>query len=142
MTINFLAVFVIAIVLNVIGFLWYGKTLFGKSWMRVMGCDPATMTPEAIKASQKGMTGTYILNFLLSMLTVGILAWALGGESSVGVAVKTGFIIWLGFAMPMQASLALWSGKPKAIAREMFLVSAGYQLVAFVVAGWLLALWH
>ena len=136
---TYLSILVIAIVLQIIGVIWYGPKLFGPAWMRVMGVDP-NMSKEAIKAQHQKMTANYVLNFVLSIITVLVLGWALGNENSVLVSLKLSFVIWLGFAMPMLASSAIWSGKSKALARDMFLIGAGYQLVAFLVAGILIVI--
>ena len=139
MTINYLAVLVCAVASMVVGFVWYGP-LFGKAYMQVMGAD--SMTPEQKEAMKKGMWGMYFVQFVLSFITAGVLAyyilnWADASAGAIGIAVCT----WFGFVMTTTAGASLWSGKPKKMAWKMFFISAGAQLVTFIVFGIILSLW-
>lgn len=140
MTINYLAVLVCGIASLAVGFVWYGP-LFGKMWMNdVMGCDK--MSPEQIAAAKKSMWMMYLIQFILSLITAGILAyhianWADASASAVGIAICS----WFGFVMTTNAGGALWSGKPKNVAMKMFFISAGAQLVTFVIFGLILGMW-
>jgi hypothetical protein len=142
MTVNFIAIFVCAIISMVVGFIWYGNILFGKKWMEIMGApkDGMPMTD----AMKKSMMGSYLVQFLLSVLTFYILANYIAGwkpaEGALGGVINA-FWIWLGFVMPVQAGGALWSGKTKQLSWAMFLIGAGYQLVTLLIAGALLAIW-
>ncbi len=139
MTINYLAVLACAIAAMIVGFVWYGP-LFGKAWMRIMGVE--TMSEEQKQAMKKGMWGMYAVQFVLSLITAGVLAvhigyWSDASASAIGIAICT----WFGFVMTATASAALWSGKPKNVAWKMFFISAGAQLVTFVVFGFILGMW-
>jgi hypothetical protein len=54
MEINYIAVFVSAVLALVLGFIWYSKALFGKSYMMALGMD-MNMSPEVMKEKSKGM---------------------------------------------------------------------------------------
>lgn len=49
-----------------------------------------------------------------------------------------GFTCWLGFAAPTSYATALFSGKPK----QLWLIDSAYNLVSFVLAGAILAVWR
>ncbi len=138
MTINYLAVLVCGIASMVVGFVWYGP-LFGKAWMQIMGAD--SMNPEQKQAMQKNMWGMYLIQFILSLITAGVLSYHIGNwagdASSIGIAVCT----WFGFVMTTDAGAALWSGKPTKVAWKMFLISASAQLVTFIVIGAIIGTW-
>lgn len=140
MTINYIAVLVCAIASMVIGFVWYGP-LFGKVWMReIMGSE--SMTHEQSESMKKGMWGYYLIQFILSLITAGFLAvhianWADVTVSALAIAVCT----WFGFVMTTIAGGSLWSGKPRRTAWKMFLITAGAQLVTFIVFGLILGAW-
>ena len=141
MTINYLAVLVCGIAAMAVGFVWYGP-LFGKVWMReAMGTD--SLTPEQKEAMRKSMGGMYLLQFILSLVTAGVLAvclanWADPAASPLLIAACA----WFGFVMTTTAGAALWSGKPAKTAWKMFLISAGAQLVTFIVFGLILGAWR
>ena len=138
MEVNYMAVLVCGVAAMVIGFLWYGP-LFGKAFMKVMGAD--NMTPEQKAMMKKNMWGMYLIQFVLALITAYVLAyhianWA-GAETPVMVAICT----WFGFILTTEAGAALWSGKPKKLAWNMFLISASAQLVTFIVFGLILGAW-
>lgn len=138
MTINYLAVLVCAAAAMAIGFVWYGP-LFGKAWMRIMGSD--TMSAEQKASMMKNMWVYYVLQFILSFITAGVLYYHIlnwsGPATSVGVAVCS----WLGFVMTTNAGAALWSGQPSRVAWKMFFISAGGQLVTFIAFGLIIGAW-
>ncbi len=132
---NYLAILVCGVVAMVIGFVWYGP-LFGKMWKKIIGVE--NMTPEQCEEMKKQMWGMYLVQFILSLITAGVLQyhisnWA-GNASSVAVAI----CVWFGFILTTEAGAALWSGKPVKMAWKMFFVSAGGQLVTFIVFGLIL----
>lgn len=139
MEVNYLAIMVCGVAAMVVGFLWYGP-LFGKAWMQIMGSD--TMSTEQKEAMKKNVWGMYFLQFILSLITAGVLDyhianWA-GSETAIGVAI----FAWFGFIMTTEAGAALWSGKPRKIAWKMFFISTGAQLVTFIVFGVILGSWQ
>ncbi len=139
MEINYVAVLVCGIASMVVGFIWYGP-LFGKAYMQVMGVN--NMSPEQQEAMKKNMWVMYLTQFILSLITAGVLAvhvanWSDTSASTIGIAVCT----WFGFVMTTEAGAALWSGKPKNLAWKMFFISAGAQLVTFITFGIILSIW-
>lgn len=145
--INWWAVIVAAVVSMIVGSVWYGP-MFGKTWMKIMGVDP-NMSKEQVKAAQKSMGGLYFLQFVLSILTVYILAHYTSmvqstttGMSAVSVGIQNALWVWLGFIMPTVAGAAMWSGKSKKLSWSMFLISAGYNLVLFAIFGAILGAWQ
>ncbi len=139
MEINYVAVLVCGIASMVVGFVWYGP-LFGKAYMQIMGAD--TMTPQQKESMKKNMWGMYLIQFILSLITAGVLAvhianWADASTSTLAIAICS----WFGFVMTTNAGAALWSGKPKNVAWKMFLISSGAHLVTFIVLGLILSVW-
>ena len=134
-TVTALTAFVGAIVAMVVGFVWYGP-LFGKKWAHIIGM---TMPEgkEAVRAAHKSMMPRYALNFVTAFITyyaLGFFAAFVGRLSIIGALVYAIFL-WAGFLMPLEASAALWSGKSTKLSWQMFFITAGYQLVAIVLAG-------
>ena len=143
-TINFLAVLVVAVVDMVLGSIWYGP-LFMNAWGRIIGVDMNSMTPEKKKEMQKKMWPTYLLNFVLALLTAYVLAKFIYMSAPVPGAsggMMIAFWIWLGFLMPMAAGASMWGGKPKKLAWQMFWITAIFQLIAALVGGAILGAWQ
>ncbi len=132
--INYLAVFVAAVLNMVLGMAWYGP-LFGKQWMDLMQIKKA----DVDKSKKKGMGKTYVVAFAMALLMFYVLAHVVAymGAVTAVLGAITGFWMWLGFIMPLEAGSVLWEGRPV----KVFLLNAGYHLVALLVGGAVLALW-
>jgi len=142
-TINFWAVLVSAVASMVIGSVWYGP-LFGKMFTKAMGMDtktPEEMSPEGGSASggKKGMTLTYIWQFLASLLMFYVLAWLIGALDQLAVigGLTVAFWVWLGFVVPVKLGDALWGGK-----MVLFWLGAGNMLLTLLAAGAIIGAWH
>ena len=138
MNINYLAILVSGVASMVVGFIWYGL-FFKKAYMKVI-CGDTVMSPEAIKEAQKRMGGVYFLQFILSIWTAYVLAWVVT-NGGIGSSVTIAFWIWFGFVMPTIAGGAMWSGKARKLAWNMFFIVASAQLVTFVVMGAIIGAW-
>lgn len=136
--INYLAVLVCGVVSMAVGFIWYGP-LFGKAWMKIMGAE--TMSGEQKDKMRKDMWKYYITQFVLSLFQIFVLAWYIITLKDISDGVHTAFSLWIAFVMPTVAGAALWSGKPKKVAWRMFFISAGAQLVSFILFGLILGAW-
>jgi hypothetical protein len=134
--VNYLAVLVCAVVIFILGALWYSPLLFAKRWMALMG-----ITEEHIKAaSSKSMPLMYLTVFLCGLLTAYIMAIVvnhLPGHGALhGALIGAG--CWLGFAGATSFGTSLFSLKPK----QLWLINSGYNLVCFVIAGVILSIWR
>ncbi|MHA2343546.1 MAG: DUF1761 domain-containing protein [Candidatus Hodarchaeales archaeon] len=133
--INYLAVFVSAIVYMVIGMLWYSKAVFGDVWIGLIG-----FTEEEIeKAKKKGMGATMAVAFSAALVMSYVLAHFIDYTQAKSIleGVQTGFIIWLGFVATILISTVLWENRPV----KLFLINVSYYLVALPGMGGMLAVW-
>jgi predicted neutral ceramidase superfamily lipid hydrolase len=131
-------------VAQVLGFLWYGP-IFGKSYMAVIGGKKREeMSDKECKEMDKQMRPVYVLNIIVSIVTILVLSCVLRQYMVMDVVegVKIALLMWLGFIMPIQAGGALWSGKSKKLSWTMFLLTAGYQLAIMLLGGVIWALFY
>lgn len=141
--INWWAVIVSAVVSMIIGSIWFGP-LFGKKWSEVMGVDFDSKSEEEKKAMRKMMGPMYALQFILSLLTLYILTHYIAGwqpQPGVMGGIINALWIYIGFIVPTLAGNAMWSGKTKRLALNMFWINAGYNLILYVVFGAILGGW-
>lgn len=140
MEINYLAVLACAVISMIVGSIWYGP-LFGKKWMQITGmgdCDEATL-----KQKQKEAMPLYGVQFVLSILQAYILAYYIGIGSWIEISgVSNAFLIWAAFVMPTVAGNSMWNSNPTKMKWAQFLIQAGYQLVLFIIFGFILFLWQ
>ena len=139
-TINYLAVLVAGIVIFVLGGLWYSPVLFAKRWIALQGRTEEQMRAQAAAANMPVM---YVSAFICGLVTAWAMAMILAHIASsmnlnAGRGALIGFMCWLGFAAATSYGTALFSGKPK----QLWLIDSTYNLVSFVLAGMILAVWR
>jgi len=128
--INYLAVLVAAVSTFVIGALWYSPVLFGKAWMAASG-----MTEE--KAREGNMPLVFGLSFLLELVAAFVLAMFVGPGAGFHFGLLAGLhvgLFWVGGAFGV---VYLFEQRPV----RLWLVNAGYMVVAFTVMGGILGVW-
>jgi hypothetical protein len=133
--VNYLAVFVAAVAVFILGWLWYSPLLFFKPWMRLRGLDP-----EAAMAGAK-MPGGKLLVELVRCI---VLAFAISlFLSHLGVhtwrgAIHFGLLYWVGFPVVILVGSVLWENMPWKVAA----IHAGDWLVKMVVISLIVTLWR
>ncbi|MEK6883785.1 MAG: DUF1761 domain-containing protein [Nanoarchaeota archaeon] len=134
--INYLAVFVSAIVSMIIGFLWYSPALFGKAWMKAGNMNMKDMD----KAKKKGMGKLYFLAFIGALLMAFVLAYFVGYLTAYTFfeGMEVGAYIWLGFIFPVLLGSFLWEGRSV----KYYLINVLYWLINLAVMGGILAIWQ
>ncbi len=133
--VNYLAVLTSGVVIFILGGLWYSPVLFAKKWMALVGKSEADL-----KAGSGAMPLLYLIAFICGLIS----AWALAVilNHFVDLTPLRGALVsglcWLGFAGATSYANALFSQKPK----QLWLIDSGYNLVSFVIAGIILAVWR
>lgn len=142
MEVNYLAVFVAAVVGFMIGFVWYLPHVFGKPWMKALGTPMTDMKPE-------GMAGKMAISFLSAVVSAVVLSFfvsmAIVWKGDVVTTsdllltgAMTGGWTWLGFLGTSLVDPVLWQNKPW----SLWAINAGYWLVRLVVMGGIIGLWR
>jgi Protein of unknown function (DUF1761) len=138
--VNYLAVLVTGIVIFALGGLWYSPVLFVKKWLALQG---RTEEQERAQAASANMPVMYLSAFITALITAWVMALVFAHfdrsiELSWAHGVLFGFLFWLGFAATTSYATAIFSGKPK----QLWLIDSMYNLVSFVIAGIILAVWR
>jgi hypothetical protein len=123
--VNWLAIIAAAISTMVVGFIWYHPAVFGKAWQKLTG-----MSDDKIKNGPGvGYALTFVASLFMGYVLSHFLVYAGAVEWMDGLV--TGTWIGLGFVATSFASEYIFNQKP----RNLWLISAGYQVVAIAVAG-------
>lgn len=128
---NYWAIIVSALSTFLIGGLWYSPALFGKIWMRENG-----FTEEDLKKGN--MTRIFGLAFLLGLVAAINLAMFLGAETNMSTGAFYGFLAGFGW-------VAMFIGTHYLFERRsftLFLINAGYSIVALTVMGMIIGAWR
>ena len=128
--INYLAVFVAALLSFVVGGLWYGP-LFGKAWMKEAG-----FTEESVKNAKMGKI--YGASFVLALVIAFNLAAFLGDKADLTWGLTAGALAGIGWVAASIGTIYLFGGK----SLKLFFIDAGYQAVTYTLMGGLLGVWR
>ncbi len=133
--VNYIAVVVAGVAIFMIGGVWY-SALFRKQWIAAQGWTEADM-----KAAATGnMAGMYVSQFVTSMVAAWVLAVIMNHFVDLTPlrGALVGVLCWLGFTATVVYSNVVWNMKPK----RLWVIDAGYYLIAYAVAGVILAVWR
>ena len=133
--VDYAAVLVSGLVIFLLGGVWYSKLLFARPWIALMG-----KTEEEMRANSGSPALLFLLAFLCGVVSAYVLAAFLNHHQPITLArgAKLGAACWLGFTAPPSLATAVFSQIPK----KLWAINVGYDLVAYVLAGMILAYWH
>ena len=127
--VNLLAVGAAALSTFLIGGLWYSPVLFAKPWMALNG-----FTEEDLKSAN--MLRTFGISFLCSVIIAFNLAAFLGSESDLAFDIAAGFATGFGWVAMSMGMVYTFERKPL----KLWLINAGYHVVAYTVMGVIIGL--
>jgi flagellar basal body-associated protein FliL len=138
--VNWLAILVAGIVIFILGGLWYSPILFAKKWIALQNKTEEQMRAEAAGANMPLMYASAFITGLIIAWAMALVFAHIANDMQMNAAhgALLGFILWLGFAASTSYATALFSGKP----RQLWLIDTAYNLVSFVLAGIILAVWR
>lgn len=133
--VNYLHVLVAAVVVFVLGWLWYSPVLFFNPWMRARGLDPVAAMQGAKMPGGKlliELVRCFVLAYVIARF-VGLL-----GISSFMGAVHFGLLLWIGFPVILLVGSMLWENVPWKVAA----IHAGDWLVKLLVIPIIVTVWR
>jgi hypothetical protein len=129
---NHLAILVSALILWVLGAVWYSPALFAKPWMAALGIVP----DHPKKGLALGMVSSFLGDLLVAFMLLHIVIWA--GAHTWLEGAFCGFVCWLGFFAATQFPQGIYEGRPL----KLFWINNGYWLIGLLSVGALLAVWR
>ena len=130
---------IVATILQIIaGMIWYGKTMFIKTWMKISGVTESDMT----NAKGKSFAHLYALQMFSSLIGNAVLFYILGRfVVDEALYLCTAVTLWFGFAMTLSLGGVLWENLTNELKVKKFLLTVGYQLIAVLIAVGVLLYW-
>jgi Protein of unknown function (DUF1761) len=129
---NHWAVLVSALLLWLLGAVWYSPALFAKPWMAALGILPGGHK----KGLALGMISSFVGDLLVALVLLHFVLWSEAATYPAGALV--GFLCWLGFFAATQFPQGIYESRPG----KLFVINAGYWLVGLLIIGGLLAVWR
>jgi hypothetical protein len=124
MELNYLAIVLAALSTFLLGGLWYSPAVFGKTWMKENG-----FTEESMKGGN--MIKIFGLAFVLGLISAINLAMFMGPEKDVTMGAAYGFAAGFGWVATFVGTHYLFERR----SLKLFLINAGYSIVALTVMG-------
>ena len=129
--INIFAVFVVFGVNIILGVLWYSKFLFGNYWIKEMEfTDEDLVSPSPVF-----FVFTLLSGLIMSLVLAFFVSYA--GADNFFEGLYLGFLAFIGFVATSHINTIVYEGRKISI----YLLYMGYQLVYFLFAGILFAVW-
>lgn len=135
-SINYWAVLVVGLITFFLGAIWYSPALFESAWMTANGYTRSEIEDLQSSLGPVGFGSTFLAYLAMAL----VLAVFTVATSSQGVmnGLALGFMMWLGFVATTSLTVNLFSTRPL----SSWLIDVSFQLVAFLVAGTILAVWR
>lgn len=130
---NHLAILVSALILWLLGAIWYSPILFAKPWAATVGIVPGKSKKSSMLT---GMISSFILDLVLSLILAHVVLWS--GANTFGSGSFIGAIVWMGFFAAPNLPQGIYEGRPF----KLFAINTGYWLVGLLITGGLLAIWQ
>ena len=127
---NIWAILVAALSTFVLGGIWYSPAAFGKAWMKENG-----FTEEDLKNGN--MAKIFGLAFILGMISAVNLAMFIGPDADVSFGAFAGFAAGFGWVATFVGTHYLFERK----SFKLFLINAGYSVVALTIMGVIIGAW-
>jgi hypothetical protein len=131
MELNYWAVLLASLSTFLLGGIWYSPAVFGKAWMRENG-----FTEEGMKNSN--MVKIFGFAFVLALISAVNLAMFLGPEKNVAMGAVWGFAAGFGWVATFVGTHYLFERK----SFTLFLINAGYSVVALTIMGVIIVLFN
>lgn len=129
---NHLAILSSAVLLWVLGAVWYSPALFSKPWMALLGFNNGHPNKKSLVP---GMIASFVGDFLLAFVLEHLILWS--GATTFGWGALVGTIAWIGFFAAPNLPQGIYENRPF----KLFAINNGYWLVGLPLIGGLLAIW-
>jgi len=134
--VNLWAVLLATVVMFAVGAFWY-MVPFSKMWGKIHGFDKLTKAQQDKMSKAMGpWYGIQILVTAVSAYVLAVLIGVLPEQSPYLVA----FLVWLGFALPTEASAQIFGGAPEGYVWHKIGIASTEVLLRLLAGAWVISL--
>ena len=129
--INWLAVIIVAVIYCLIIFFWYYPSIFGNTWLKLVGkegVDKSKIIIETIIMVFTSFVSVLILEILMDLTEM----------NDIGSALLLSFLLWIAFIAMVAINQNIFNNR----GIKLFFIEYSPYLVALLVSGIILALWQ
>lgn len=132
--INYLAVVLAMLSSMVVGSVWYARSVFGNTWMRLAKIDPPSNSKQMAKPMLITLVVSLITAYVLAHLSY--LSYSFFEQSFLNSALTTAFWAWLGFTAARFLTHDAFEGRPE----KLTLLNIGNEFVTIMLMGLIIGL--
>jgi hypothetical protein len=129
---NHWAILVSALILWVLGAIWYSPLLFARPWMASVGVVPGH--PQ--KGFAAGAIASFLGDLVVAFVLLHFVQWSRAVTFATGAFV--GLLCWVGLIAATGIPQGIYERRPF----KLFAINGGYWLVGLLIVGGLLAVWR
>lgn len=133
-SINFLAVVLAMLSSMVVGSIWYARSVFGDTWIKLAKIDMSKDGGSVVKPIVTTMVVSLITAYVLAH--VSFLANQFFGNSFLQDSLNTAFWMWLGFTAARFVTHDAFEGRPA----KLTVLNISNELVTFMAMGLVIGL--
>jgi hypothetical protein len=124
-----------ALIIIILGAVWYSRILFGNKWMEYLG-----ITMNDIEFSNISMVKSYAITIISAFVTSYIMSVIINslGIRDFFTGCLVGLLLWLALTFSRELKNLSWNDKPLGL----IMIDSGYDLLYSVLVGGILAVWH
>ncbi len=132
--VNWLAVILATVSSMVVGAVWYARSVFGNTWLKLVKLNESQLQ----KGASKAITITVIVSFITAYILahVSYLSHAFFRHSFLQDAISTAFWMWLGFVACRFITHDAFEKRPI----RLTLINIAHELVTLLVMGAIIGL--
>ncbi|SMD32761.1 Protein of unknown function [Reichenbachiella faecimaris] len=130
-TLNYWAILAAALSTFLIGGIWYSPIAFGKAWMK-----ENSFSEDDLKKGN--MSKIFGLSFILGLVAAINLAMFLGPDTDLSTGAFYGFLAGAGWVATFLGTHYLFERR----SFKLFLINAGYSVVALTLMGLIIGGWR
>jgi hypothetical protein len=134
--INWWAVVVATLAAMVIGWGWYSKSVFGKTWQKLIGKSDKDLEKLGMRPMVVALAASFVTAYVLAHVTY--LSNSFFHNSFLQDALSTAFWMWLGFTAVRMIMHDGFEGRPA----KLTLLAVSHELLAFLVMALIIGLMH
>jgi uncharacterized protein DUF1761 len=130
---NHVAILASAILLWILGAIWYSPPLFARPWMAMLGINKDAPNKKSLVP---GMMASFVCDFILSFILAHVIIWS--GADTWEWGALVGLLVWIGFFAAPNLPQGIYENRPF----KLFAINNGYWLVGLTIVGALIATWR
>ncbi|OGL31256.1 hypothetical protein A3F37_02715 [Candidatus Saccharibacteria bacterium RIFCSPHIGHO2_12_FULL_41_12] len=133
-SVNYLAVFLAAIVSVVVGAVWYSNTVLGQTWRKLVRLTGEDIEDNTLSANIKAFAMSLLSAFILFNIT--FLYHQYFNSSWMSASLGTAFWVWLGFIVTSHVTHDTFRKRDF----RLTTISLGHHLMEFLAMGLVIGL--